>query len=289
MSLNDQNMQTKLSLVVATIGRVDELERLFDSLCHQSMGEFEIIVIDQSAGDMQPDIEGLTVEFGRKFPVRYVRDEGRGLSRARNLGLRYASGEYVGFPDDDCWYSEGVVEQVITFFNKNPNFTILSGCYTEPNVKNPSFPDVGVDLSTRNLIGRVSSVGIFLNLRGVAKHQIQFDEQIGAGTSLPAGEETDLILRLLLQDFKGSYDPKLVIFHKIFREKATTQEQYFALRKSYWYVVGKNYQFFLTEVKLIKGVVACFIKKSSFGFFVQVKSMVTGYLAGLSVRRRRGL
>lgn len=279
-------MQPKLSLIIATMGRTEELERLLNSLSFQTATRFEAIVVDQSNCDTQPEIERLTQTYANRFPVLYVRDEGRGLSRARNLGLKYVTGEYIGFPDDDCWYPAQVVEQVTSFFDSNENYGILSGCYTEPGVQNPDFPSKAVSLTPWNLFGRASSVGIFLHSGIIGKSDICFDEHIGAGTAIPAGEETDLLLRLLLRGIKGLYEPNLVVFHKICRDKVTTLPQFIAHRKAFWYVIGKNYSPWYSEVKLIRGLAVCLVKKQAYGLGVQFRTVVSGYRDGVRSRQR---
>jgi glycosyltransferase involved in cell wall biosynthesis len=90
----------KFSLVLATVGRTQEVARFLDSLARQTYRDFELIVVDQNPDDRLVE---LLRPFELRFPIIHLRCE-RGVSRARNLGPKYVSGDIVGFPDDDCWY-----------------------------------------------------------------------------------------------------------------------------------------------------------------------------------------
>ena len=84
-------------LVVATVGRVDELERLLGSLERQTHRGFTVLVVDQNDDDrLRPLLAAhpaLDIAHLRSAP---------GLSRARNAALGAADGGLVAFPDDDC-------------------------------------------------------------------------------------------------------------------------------------------------------------------------------------------
>src|SRR5262249_37052881 len=90
-----------MSLVLCTLGRRPaQLERLLDSLESQPFRSFEIILVDQNP---QANLDQIVRSRAARLTLRHVRSD-RGLSLARNVGLRHATGDIIGFPDDDCWY-----------------------------------------------------------------------------------------------------------------------------------------------------------------------------------------
>ena len=46
------------------------------------------------------------------YPIHYIRNKTKGLSLNRNIALKHCKGDYIGFPDDDCFYSPHVLEEV---------------------------------------------------------------------------------------------------------------------------------------------------------------------------------
>src|SRR5271166_5434820 len=119
-----------ISLIVATMDRVTELERLLTSLDCQSYKEFEVIVVDQNPDDrlllVLRSHEALTIRHLRCSP---------GASRARNVGLRIAGGDIIAFPDDDCWYPEGLLASVVAWFQSHQEFSGLLATLRGPDGK----------------------------------------------------------------------------------------------------------------------------------------------------------
>src|SRR5205085_10184984 len=73
------------------------LDQCLRSLLDLDYPDYEVIVVDDGSADDTPAILA-------RFPgVRAVRQPNRGLSVARNVGLREATGEVVAYTDSDCF------------------------------------------------------------------------------------------------------------------------------------------------------------------------------------------
>lgn len=227
------------SLVLATIGRPAELKRFLNSLVGQDFRCFEVIVVDQSRGGDALATKSIVEIFAPIFDVSYIYSEQKGLSRARNIGLMHASGDVVGFPDDDCWYSPAFLKDVAEVFLDNRNSAYVCGQYTEPGTENPSFSRTKKNLKEFKDARVGSSVTLFLNLKRIPGFDICFDEMLGAGALYPAGEETDLMSRLLLAGHQGTYDPKICAYHKIERPSHTL-ESWRMRERAYGFWMGKH-------------------------------------------------
>lgn len=192
------------SLVLATVGRDRELYRLFDTLCAQTHQDFDTIIVDQNDDDR---IEKLIAQYGSRLKLRHVRAEKRGHAKANNIGLQYATGELIGFPDDDCWYPADLFERVDRMFQKHPELGGVSG--REITGKWHSQPG-RMDLI--NLWKRHISFALFY--RKSLIEGLRFDESlgVGAGTRWGSGEETDYLIRAMRRG-RVLYDPSLVVGH----------------------------------------------------------------------------
>lgn len=224
------------SLVVATKNRPEQLKRFLDSLSNQTFKDFEVVLVDQSIDSLSALIEEMVSKF--EFTVVYLRDTGKGLSRARNIGLEKASGKILAFPDDDCWYPPDLLERVFKIFEQDSDLILLSGAYSEPGRWNPRFPRQPSRINLWNVFSRISSVTIFL--RAEALGDIRFDERIGAGTDLPAGEEMDFVIRILARGHKGVYDPNILVYHAIERTSNTLPESILQRERADAYVLMSN-------------------------------------------------
>ena len=123
------NKRPFFSLVLATVDREKEVSCYLESLSAQTFRDIEVIVIDQNTTDfLVPYLESFQSRTG--IPVKRVVSK-RGLSHARNVGLREVQGEWVAFPDDDCLYPQHFLHQVKKVIEENPYIDGLSTLVTD--------------------------------------------------------------------------------------------------------------------------------------------------------------
>jgi len=202
----------KFSLVLGTRGRVLELQRFLEALERQTHRNFELLVVDQNPDNR---LVRILARAGTRFPIIHLCSE-PGLSHARNLGLQFAHGDIVGFPDDDCWYSPDLLERVHNSFTCHPDAHGLSGrCIDYTGRNSHGRWDMTAGRITRfNIFKRCNSNTIFLR-QLVIERVGTFDEQLGVGAQTPwgAGEDTDYILRALAAGYVAFYSPDIQIYH----------------------------------------------------------------------------
>lgn len=220
----------RFSLVVATVDRVDELRALLESLSRQTFSDFEIIIIDQNDDDR---LAMLAHSFGLGMTLRHCRTAARGLSRARNIGIRVANGDIVGFPDDDCVYPPGVLEFVHQRFDADPSLATLSGPAVSQSGQHGSgrWTTAHGEITIDTVWTSVIAFNFFI--RSDALRTIgEFDEELGVGARFGSAEETDLVLRVMAQGGRAVYDPALLVVHP---DKRLTVE---ATRRAFRYGRG---------------------------------------------------
>jgi glycosyltransferase involved in cell wall biosynthesis len=198
------------SLIVCSINRVDELDRLFASLTGQGAA-FNVILVDQNRDGR---LDELVRTYEREFPLRRIFSE-PGLSRARNEGLKIVDGDIVAFPDDDCVYPEGLLHRVSALFldSQLDGVTISSrdadGTSSGPNwLRRPG-------RVTKLYVWRQAiSYTIFLR-RTTVNALNGFDPTLGPGSHglRQAGEETEYLLRALDAGKNLLFEPSLCVIH----------------------------------------------------------------------------
>jgi GT2 family glycosyltransferase len=198
-------------LVVATVGRVDELSRFLDSLVAQTHSRLRVIVVDQNQDDRVNDaLDGVRLDVLR------LRSE-KGLSRARNAALEHLTADLVAFPDDDCVYPEDLLERVGRRLAESPSLDGLTGRAVDDSGRSSaSWENDGEVLTETNLWNRAISFTIFLRREVVARVGA-FDERLGLGSPEPwsSGEEIDYLLRAIRDGARIEYDPSLVVRHTL--------------------------------------------------------------------------
>jgi glycosyltransferase involved in cell wall biosynthesis len=182
------------------------------SLGDQTHRNFELIVVDQNPDDR---LEPILSSYADNFPIVHLRTDRRGLSRAKNLGLTYASGDIVGFPDDNCLFPPRLLEEVARFFADHPEVDGLTGRSVDEDGadSNGRYDVLPGAVDKFNVWRRGIAYNIFLRRESIGK--VRFDEELGpgAGTAWGAGDETDFLLRLLDQGVSLRYGPTLVVVH----------------------------------------------------------------------------
>lgn len=221
----------KFSLILATINRVQEVDRLLNSLQRQSYKGFELIIVDQNLDDR---IEILVDKYKSELNIKHIRTP-KGLSKSRNIGLSYATGDVVGFPDDDCWYPESLLGDLKDKFIFE-GVDGLSIRYTnEFGEVDRKWPSRKTKITKINSLKNAISIGIFTN-KDLALRVGGFNEDfgVGAGTRFGSGEETDFILKILVAKGIIFYFPDINLFHPIFLNEKSEEK----IKKSYDYEAG---------------------------------------------------
>ncbi len=104
----------KVSVVIPTYNRADFVARAIESVLEQSYKPFEIVVVDDGSSDA-------TYKKLQNYPIRYIYQNNRGVSAARNKGIKAAKSEWIALLDsDDIWHKSKLLKQV-AFHKNNPH------------------------------------------------------------------------------------------------------------------------------------------------------------------------
>lgn len=143
----------RFSVVIPTYERHALLDRLMAKLEAQSLRDFEVIVVDQSAAPWPAAV------VDRPFPLTYVHSEVRGAVKARNLGGHLASGQVIAFTDDDCEPRPGWLAHAGAYF-EDAGVVGVEGLVCSDKLDDPDWRPVtnvgfeGIGFMTANLMVR---------------------------------------------------------------------------------------------------------------------------------------
>jgi glycosyltransferase involved in cell wall biosynthesis len=202
----------RFSLIVATFGRTDELRYFLASLAKQSFSDYEVIVVDQNSDDR---VSVILSEYANSVPCSHVCCS-PGASKARNLGFAMATGEIVAFPDDDCWYTPNLLQDVDKWFREHSDYAIFAvGSVDEHGVSSGNrWIQNKCDLHPVNIFRTTFCSSLFIRNNSKSREAF-FDETIGPGsrTMFACGDETDFILQLMDLGMRGRFDRTWTIGH----------------------------------------------------------------------------
>lgn len=145
------------------------------------------------------------------------------LSSARNQVLSSVDLEdyrFIAFPDDDCWYPRNLLLRVESLLLQNDYVlgTVSQGVV----IKETALPTRIKTPSVGLLLRHASSAALFV--RRSALGDFRFDTELGLGTRIGAGEDSDFLLWLWSTHKTGSFCDEVAVNHP---KKDRTQE-YFA-------------------------------------------------------------
>lgn len=186
-------MSYKVSIIIPTHNRPDLLVRALWSVYGQTFQDYEVIVVDD--GD-SPRAESVLQEYLGNSNFTYLEtNKNQGAPVARNMGIKAAQGEYVGFlDDDDEWLPEKLSLQTeildkesadvgfvfSAVVNKHENGSVTTK--VDPSVRDYS------EISLRRFNGFLTS--------GLLIRKTALDEVGGFDESLPSHQDPDLVIRL---------------------------------------------------------------------------------------------
>jgi len=213
----------KFSLIMATYGRSNEIENFLISLKNQTYKNFELIVIDQNEDDKAYKI---IKKFQNDINIIYLKVDFKGLSKARNYGLNYASGEVIAFPDDDCEYPNDLLENIKNFFENNDFeiFCVLAIDKFKSKESLGRWFKKSKKINIINFMRVCPSPCLFIR----TKEKLEFDENFGINSKFYSSEEMDLVFRLLKKGYKGYFERKIFIYHP-YKEDSKERAYYYGI------------------------------------------------------------
>ena len=123
MNQNDTypELQSELvSVIVPVYNRAKLVTRAIDSVLKQSRPPLEIIVVDDGSTDETPDV---LRQYGSK--IKIIRQAHRGVSAARNRGIRSARGQWIALLDSDDEWLPKKLAMAEEFHRRHPEYLIF--------------------------------------------------------------------------------------------------------------------------------------------------------------------
>lgn len=110
-------MQELISVIIPVYNVEKYLIKCFESITNQTYKNIEIIVIDDGSKDRSGMI---CDEYAEKDDrIKVIHKENEGVSTARNIGIRNASGEYITFIDSDDYVANNYIEILYDYCKKS--------------------------------------------------------------------------------------------------------------------------------------------------------------------------
>lgn len=217
----------KVSIIVRTCGRPAVLRETLQSLRNQTYKNLEIVVVEdgkECAGDM------IRKEFSDMNIVYFATGEKAGRSKAGNLAMERASGEYLNFLDDDDLFYADHVEVLVSNLIKGKNKAAYTFAFETPIEvlsKDPYKYSVknyyGTHKQTFNKI--MLCHHNYIPIQAIMFEKSLFNEHGGLDESLDALEDWDLWVRYSLYTDFTCIPKTTSIYRTPFNKKNNAERQ----------------------------------------------------------------
>ena len=145
--------------------------------------------------------------------TKLVELKSRGVAKSRNAALKYASGRYLIFADDDITFDENGITKLVEYFEAHPECAIIMAQTSdETGALRKEYPAKAHKL-TRFNSAKAATYEMMVRVEAIRTAGIQFDENFGAGVDNFLGDEYIFIADALKQGLQGMYLPIRVAIH----------------------------------------------------------------------------
>ena len=202
-----------ISIIIPTYNRKDRLRQCLRSIIEQDypQDKFEIIVVDDGSNDGTQDL--LKDLSEKHHNLRYFSQTHRGPAAARNIGIKKAEAEIIGFTDNDCILKNDWIKQMLSVHKLEEDVMVIGGLTKVDNrniraLVSQFLSDGAIET---NIDGTIRT--IFFPTCNVSFKKKYLDEEFNELFLLPAGEDLEFFWRLYKKGSKLDYKQNIEIFH----------------------------------------------------------------------------
>lgn len=110
-------MNKRISVIVAVYNTEKYIEKCIKSLLNQTYPDLEIIIVEDGSTD---DSKKILKKYSDNEKIKIIYNEKNyGLSYSRNVGLKYASGDFIGYIDSDDYIDLDYYEKLMVSIEEN--------------------------------------------------------------------------------------------------------------------------------------------------------------------------
>lgn len=149
----------KISIIIPVYNTEQYLRKCLDSVINQTCHIFEVICINDGSTDKSLEI---LKEYEKKYKFfKLYTQENKGLGATWNLGIGYASGDYISFVDSDDYIEPNLIEEVNKIINTNKNLDIIrfkGSAFDDITGKEIEHPFINMTYFPKELFNKIISI-----------------------------------------------------------------------------------------------------------------------------------
>ena len=230
----------RFSIIIPVYNRPQEVDELLESLCQQTLKDFEVVVVEDGSTEKCDDV---CQKYADRLPVHYYFKPNSGPGPSRNYGAERSQGEYLIILDSDVIVPDNYLEIIEEELRREP-----CDAFGGPDRAHPSFTPIQKAINyamtsfftTGGIRGGAKKLDKFyprsFNL-GIKKSVF---ETLGGFAPMRYGEDIDLSTRIFANGYSCRLFPEAFVYHKrrvrfssFFRQVKHSGEARVVLKKKY--------------------------------------------------------
>lgn len=207
-------LKMRFSIIIPVYNRPTEVEELLESLCRQTLKDFEVIVVEDGSTEKSDTI---CDSYKDRLDLKYYYKPNSGPGPSRNYGAERSQGNYLIILDSDVIVPEQYLETIQDELDRTP-----CDAFGGPDRAHPSFTPIQKAINysmtsfftTGGIRGGKQKMDKFYPRSFNMGIQRDVYQKVGGFAPIRYGEDIDLSTRL----FKAGYDcrlfPEAYVYHK---------------------------------------------------------------------------
>ena len=203
----------KYSIIVPVFNRPDEVDELLESLCHQDVKDFEVIIVED--GSKKP-CKDVCDKYASILDLHYYYKENSGPGQSRNYGAERANGKWLIVLDSDVVLPKDYLRNVESGMRNEDAFG-------GPDASHPSFTPIqkAISYSMTSFFttggirgGKGKKLDKFFPRSYNMGIRREVYQELGGFTKMRFGEDIDFSYRIIEAGYKTALIPEAWVWHK---------------------------------------------------------------------------
>lgn len=177
-----------ISIIIPCYNHGNYLEEALESIFSQQYEAVEIVVVDDGSTD---NTKAVAEQYKR---VKYIYQDNKGLSAARNTGIKNCSGDFLVFLDADDWLLPGALKTNLAFFKSHPDVAFVSGGFKSVYTDSGKSIDTTYEVTSAHYINFLRNN--FIGMHAAVMYQRWVFDEFYFDETLLVCEDYDLYLKI---------------------------------------------------------------------------------------------
>lgn len=117
----------KLSIIMPAYNVRNFIGEAIESIMAQTLDDWELIIVNDGSTDSTPDVAGKFAQVDSR--IKFFDLPHRGVSEARNFGMKHTTGGYIHFMDSDDALLSDFYEKMVSVLDDNPTLDFVTSGY----------------------------------------------------------------------------------------------------------------------------------------------------------------